>query len=46
MERLIDVRYPPYDGKIARLRQMGQLKPDFDRNGKQIKGLKYWLGLV
>ena len=33
MESLLDVRYPPYDGKLAKFRKMADLKPDFDREG-------------
>ena len=46
MEKLIDIRYPPYAGKLAKFRAMSEMKPDFDRQGKQIKGVKYWLGFV
>jgi len=47
MEKLLDVRYPPYSAaKLAKFRQTSEMKPNFDRQGKQIKGLKYWLGLV
>jgi beta-apo-4'-carotenal oxygenase len=46
IESLISVRYPPYAGKIPKYRQMSELKPDFDRSGKEIKGLWYWLGFV
>lgn len=34
MERMLSVRYPPYDGKLAKVRQMGLSKPNFDREGK------------
>ena len=34
MERLLDVRYPPYEGKLVQLRRMNELKPDFDREGR------------
>lgn len=34
MERLLDVRYPPYEGKLAKFRKMSQLKPNFDREGR------------
>ncbi|KAI4195429.1 MAG: hypothetical protein LQ346_003448 [Caloplaca aetnensis] len=34
MESLLDVRYPPYEGKLAKFKQMSELKPDFDRDGK------------
>lgn len=33
-EGLLNVRYPPYKGKLAGLKRMQDLKPDFDRNGK------------
>ena len=33
MEWLLDVRYPPYAGKLAKFRKMADLKPDFDRQG-------------
>ncbi|KAL8739211.1 MAG: hypothetical protein Q9181_000102 [Wetmoreana brouardii] len=34
MEFLLDVRYPPYEGKLAKYKKMSELKPDFDRDGK------------
>jgi len=34
MERMLSVRYPPYDGKLAKVRQMGLSKPNFDQEGK------------
>ena len=34
MESLLDVRYPPFEGKIAKFKQMSELKPDFDREGR------------
>lgn len=34
MEGLLDVRYPPYKGKLATFKRMSELKPDFDRDGK------------
>jgi beta-apo-4'-carotenal oxygenase len=46
MEKLLAVRYPPYDGKLAKFRQTSELKPNFDRDGNEIKGVKYWLGLL
>lgn len=33
MEKLIAIRYPPYDGKLAQYRFMSELKPNFDREG-------------
>lgn len=46
MEGLLNVRYPPYDGKLAKFRQMNEKKPNFDREGKEIRGLRYWAGIV
>ena len=34
MEGLLSVRYPPYEGKLAKARKMGKLTPNFDREGK------------
>lgn len=34
IEGLLDVRYPPYEGKLATLKKMNELKPNFDRDGK------------
>lgn len=33
VEKLIAIRYPPYDGKLAKFRRMNELKPNFDREG-------------
>lgn len=46
MESLLSVRYPPYDGKLAKLRGMSELKPNFDRQGREVKGLGYWVSFV
>jgi beta-apo-4'-carotenal oxygenase len=46
MEGLLNIRYPPYAGKLTKFRQMGLLKPNFDRNGEEVKGLWYWLRFV
>lgn len=46
-EKLIAVRYMPYN--MADLQLMGRLmekKPDFDRNGKVVRGFGYWVSLV
>ncbi|KAL8873805.1 MAG: hypothetical protein Q9174_000791, partial [Haloplaca sp. 1 TL-2023] len=46
MESLLDVRYPPYEGKLAKFKQMSELKPNFDRHGKvQFNLVSYILGL-
>lgn len=46
MEKLIDVRYPPYKGKLEKFRKMSTIKPNFDREGREIKGLGYWVSFV
>ena len=33
LEGMMSVRYPPYEGKLAKLRGMNEMKPDFDRDG-------------
>lgn len=46
MERLLNVRYPPYAGKFAQYAKMNSLKPDFDRDGKvKFRLLKFVLTL-
>ncbi len=46
MEGMMSVRYPPYAGKLAKMRQMGYLKPNFDREGKvQFSLVSYILSL-
>jgi beta-apo-4'-carotenal oxygenase len=34
MEKMLDIRYPPYEGKFAKFAKMTNLKPNFDRDGK------------
>ena len=34
MEGMMGVRYPPYEGKLAKFRQMSEMKPNFDREGR------------
>ncbi|KAK0616253.1 Aldehyde/histidinol dehydrogenase [Immersiella caudata] len=43
---LLKARYMPYDFKNLRVIRMVAPKPNFDRNGKVVKGLGYWLGFV
>ncbi|GAB1316263.1 Hexadecenal dehydrogenase [Madurella fahalii] len=46
-ESLLRVRYMPYD--LSRLKLLGRLmdkKPNFDRNGKVVKGLGYWVSMI
>lgn len=47
MDVFLRVRYFPYEA--AALRQFELLtrsRPDFDRDGRPLRGLRYWLGLV
>lgn len=46
MEKLLDVRYPPYAGKLAKFRMTSELRPDFDRAGNEIRGVQYWFGFL
>lgn len=34
VESLLNIRYPPYEGKLAKYRKMSELKPNFDREGR------------
>jgi beta-apo-4'-carotenal oxygenase len=43
MEGLLAVRYPPYKGKTAKYKQMSELKPNFDRDGKVKVGIVKWI---
>ncbi len=46
MEGMLDVRYPPYEGKTAKFKKMNELKPNFDRDGNiKFSLLSYILGL-
>ncbi|KAK4142091.1 beta-apo-4'-carotenal oxygenase [Dichotomopilus funicola] len=46
-EKLIAVRYMPFDyKKLKLLTRFTNKKPNFDRNGKVVKGLGYWTGVV
>ena len=43
-ERLLAVRYPPYEGKLQQLRRMSLQKPNFDRQGRVVRaGIIRWL---
>ncbi|TAQ90205.1 hypothetical protein B7494_g1460 [Chlorociboria aeruginascens] len=48
VEGLLAVRYPPFTGtnKLKRYTFMNNMKPDFDRQGNDIKGVGYWLRLI
>lgn len=44
---MLRVRYMPYSWKeLSRLHFINSSRPNFDRNGQQIKGLKYFLSLI
>ncbi|KAL1836203.1 hypothetical protein VTJ49DRAFT_5456 [Mycothermus thermophilus] len=46
-DSLLAVRYMPFDmGKLKLLSRLTEKKPNFDRDGKVVKGLGYWVGLV
>ena len=46
MEGLLGARYPPYEGKLEKIRKMGALKPDFDRDGRvKVSLVRYLLTL-
>ncbi|KAJ3555789.1 hypothetical protein NPX13_g10285 [Xylaria arbuscula] len=47
MDRLLRVRYAPYlQSELKQFVWMNSEKPDFDRNGKKIRGLSYWFWMV
>ncbi|KAI0468094.1 Aldehyde/histidinol dehydrogenase [Xylaria cf. heliscus] len=47
MDRFLRVRYVPHSpGELRQFLWMNTRTPDFDRNGKQIRGLGYWLWVV
>lgn len=47
VEKFLRVRYMPYSMTgLRRLTMMNSPKPNFDRNGKVVKGFGYWTGLV
>ena len=44
---MLAVRYPPYgDAKLQQFRKMSEMKPNFDRDGREIRGLGYWLSFL
>ncbi|TRX97252.1 hypothetical protein FHL15_002046 [Xylaria flabelliformis] len=47
MDKLLRVRYLPYSAKdLKQFLWMNSVTPDFDRNGRQLRGLGYWLWMV
>jgi beta-apo-4'-carotenal oxygenase len=46
-DKLLDVRYMPYRmPDLLRFQRMNHKRPNFDRNGKVIRGLGYWISLL
>ncbi|PNY27474.1 Aldehyde dehydrogenase [Tolypocladium capitatum] len=46
-ERVLRVRYMPYSmTELERFKKVSAPKPNFDRHGNEVKGLKYLLGVV
>lgn len=45
-DNIIRARYMPYDFKNMRIIRFMAPKPNFDRNGKVVRGLGYWLGFL
>lgn len=46
-EKVLRVRYMPYSmSELERFKKLSAPKPNFDRNGNVVKGLKYWLGVI
>lgn len=44
MERLLDLRYPPYStAKLKQLKLMTSSAPNFDREGKTTSSFSWWL---
>lgn len=47
MDKLLRVRYMPYmESELKKIQWMNSSKPNFDRDGKKIKGVSYWLWMV
>lgn len=47
MEKLIRIRYMPYKwSEMKRMSIMRDERPNFDRNGRIVRGLGYWIRLV
>ena len=47
MDRFLRVRYFPYTAASMREYEwLSRARPDFDRDGRPVRGLRYWLGLV
>lgn len=46
-ESQLRIRYQPYDwSRLKMLRWLTEPRPNFDRNGKVVRGLGYWIKFV
>ncbi|KAH0522474.1 hypothetical protein TsFJ059_006308 [Trichoderma semiorbis] len=46
-DKLLRVRYMPYSAsELKRHHRISEKKPNFDRNGQLVKGLKYWFAVL
>ncbi|KAL7816507.1 Aldehyde/histidinol dehydrogenase [Trichoderma aethiopicum] len=46
-DKLLRVRYMPYSAsEYKRHRRINSLKPNFDRDGRVVKGLRYWISVL
>lgn len=47
LESILSVRYPPYAGKLSKMKNATALAPDFDRSGRKLKlgWLRFFLTL-
>ncbi|KMU84608.1 aldehyde dehydrogenase [Coccidioides immitis H538.4] len=43
VERVLAIRYPPYSGKLSKFLGAGAMRPNFDRNGREKRGMLGWL---
>ncbi|KAF4636342.1 hypothetical protein G7Y89_g1733 [Cudoniella acicularis] len=47
MEKLLDIRYPPFSAaKLKKFRSTSEIKPNFDREGKELRGFGYWVSFL
>jgi beta-apo-4'-carotenal oxygenase len=46
-DKLLRVRYMPYSAsEYKRHRRINAIKPNFDRDGRVVKGLRYWVSVL
>ncbi|EFW13604.1 aldehyde dehydrogenase [Coccidioides posadasii str. Silveira] len=43
VERVLAIRYPPYSGKLSKFLGAGAMRPNFDRSGREKRGMLGWL---